>query len=299
MHRFRVGRFTGRMRASKQPHRETVSKSGVEGPRSRLPQCPKFVPHETLTPMTIAVTGASGFIGAALTERLRNDGQTVITIDIAGNPDRRADVADPAATVAALAGADAIVHAAAIVAERGHIDEFVRVNVRGTRNVLDAAGERRTDRARIGRRLGLRVQARAARGRPAAAVRAALRRHQGRRRDAGAAARRHRDPARRRLRPRLGPLGDPAAGDDARRALLPPPPGRRHHDPGLRRRPRGRDRAKRCTSRRRPAAPTRCGTARPSRRASTSSGSAAARSGRCPRRCSGRRHERSGSARRP
>ena len=94
--------------------------------------------------MTIAVTGASGFIGAALTNRLRADGQTVITIDIAGNPDRRADVVDPAATVAALAGADAIVHAAAIVAERGHIDEFVRVNVRGTRNVLDAAGERRT-----------------------------------------------------------------------------------------------------------------------------------------------------------
>ncbi len=94
--------------------------------------------------MTIAVTGASGFIGAALTERLRNDGDDVIAIDVAGNPDRNADVADPATIVAALAGADAIVHAAAIVAERGRMSDFVRVNVRGTRNVLDAAGPRRT-----------------------------------------------------------------------------------------------------------------------------------------------------------
>jgi nucleoside-diphosphate-sugar epimerase len=93
---------------------------------------------------TIAVTGASGFIGAALADRLRADGHTVIGVDVAGNPDRRADVADPAQTIAALAGADAVVHAAAIVAERGRMDDFVRVNVRGTRNVLDAAGGRRT-----------------------------------------------------------------------------------------------------------------------------------------------------------
>ncbi len=92
----------------------------------------------------IAVTGASGFIGAALCRRLRDDGDEVVGIDVAGDPDRRADVADPAATVAALAGADAIVHAAAIVAERGRMEDFIRVNVRGTRNVLDAAGPRRT-----------------------------------------------------------------------------------------------------------------------------------------------------------
>jgi nucleoside-diphosphate-sugar epimerase len=93
---------------------------------------------------TIAVTGASGFIGAALTNRLRADGDEVIGIDVTGNPARRADVSDPSATVAALGGADAIVHAAAIVAERGRMEDFVRVNVRGTRNVLDAAGPRRT-----------------------------------------------------------------------------------------------------------------------------------------------------------
>jgi nucleoside-diphosphate-sugar epimerase len=68
--------------------------------------------------MVVAVTGACGFIGAALCERLRAEGDRVI-------------------------GADAVVHAAALVAERGRMEEFVRVNVRGTRNVLDAAGPRR------------------------------------------------------------------------------------------------------------------------------------------------------------
>lgn len=92
----------------------------------------------------IAVTGSSGFIGAALTKRLRDDGDAVIGVDISGDADRKADVSDPAAIVSALAGADAIIHAAAIVSERGRMEDFVRVNVRGTRNVLDAAGPRRT-----------------------------------------------------------------------------------------------------------------------------------------------------------
>jgi nucleoside-diphosphate-sugar epimerase len=93
--------------------------------------------------MIVAVTGASGFIGTALCARLRDDGDDVIAVDVAGNPDRRADVADPSSVIAALAGADAVVHAAAIVSERGRMEDFVRVNVRGTRNVLDAAGDRR------------------------------------------------------------------------------------------------------------------------------------------------------------
>jgi nucleoside-diphosphate-sugar epimerase len=89
------------------------------------------------------VTGAAGFIGAAVCRRLAADGDEPIGVDLAG-ADRRADVADAASTVAALAGADAVVHAAAIVSERGRMEDFVRVNTRGTRNVLDAAGDRRT-----------------------------------------------------------------------------------------------------------------------------------------------------------
>ncbi len=92
----------------------------------------------------IAVTGASGFIGGALATRLEADGDDVIRVDQAGPADRRADIADPSQTIAALAGADAIVHCAALVAERGRMEDFVRVNVRGTRNVLDAAAGRPT-----------------------------------------------------------------------------------------------------------------------------------------------------------
>jgi 2-alkyl-3-oxoalkanoate reductase len=92
---------------------------------------------------TIAVTGAAGFIGGALCARLRADGHAVIGVDVAGDVDRRADVADPSSTIAALAGADAVIHAAAIVGETGRMADHVRVNVGGTRNVLDAAAGRR------------------------------------------------------------------------------------------------------------------------------------------------------------
>jgi nucleoside-diphosphate-sugar epimerase len=92
--------------------------------------------------LKVAVTGAAGFIGGAVCRRLAADGDEPIGVDLAG-ADRRADVADPSSTIAALAGADAIVHAAAIVSERGRMADFVRVNTRGTRNVLDAAGDRR------------------------------------------------------------------------------------------------------------------------------------------------------------
>lgn len=99
-------------------------------------------------PATIAVTGG-GFIGAALVGRLVADGHRVIGVDVAdaaraaveaaGGEFRRADVSDAAATVAALAGCERVVHTAAIVSDWGAMDHFVRVNVVGTRNVLDAA----------------------------------------------------------------------------------------------------------------------------------------------------------------
>src|SRR4051794_20379720 len=75
--------------------------------------------------------------------RLAADGDEPLGVDLAG-ADPRADVADPSSTIAALAGADAIVHAAAIVSERGRMADFIRVNTRGTRNVLDAAAGRPT-----------------------------------------------------------------------------------------------------------------------------------------------------------
>jgi nucleoside-diphosphate-sugar epimerase len=95
---------------------------------------------------TIAITGAAGFIGRALVARLAADGERVVGIDrIPSAPEdgrtehRSADVTDAAALGTALAGATHVIHTAAAVAEYGPMAEFVRVNVGGTRNVLDAA----------------------------------------------------------------------------------------------------------------------------------------------------------------
>jgi nucleoside-diphosphate-sugar epimerase len=88
----------------------------------------------------VAVTGAAGFIGAAVCARLIADGHDVIALDVRGEPP--ADVTDRAALERALVDADAIVHTAAIVTDWGAMADFVRVNVGGTRNVLDAAAGR-------------------------------------------------------------------------------------------------------------------------------------------------------------
>lgn len=97
----------------------------------------------------VAVTGAGGFIGLATCRRLVADGATVVGLDRAastaaaitatGAEATVADVTDPVATRAALDGCTHVVHTAALVAEFGAMADFVRVNVGGTRTVLDAA----------------------------------------------------------------------------------------------------------------------------------------------------------------
>ena len=82
----------------------------------------------------VAVTGSGGFIGAAVCARLEADGDDVVRIDLP-----ETDVTDAAAIDRTLAGCDRVVHTAAIVDDDGDLDEFIRVNVGGTRNVLDAA----------------------------------------------------------------------------------------------------------------------------------------------------------------
>ena len=97
----------------------------------------------------VAVTGAGGFIGAAVCRALAAEGAEVVGLDIdagsettvrdAGAEFALADVTDRSALDRALAGAELAVHTAAYVREWGDMAEFVRVNVGGTAQLLDAA----------------------------------------------------------------------------------------------------------------------------------------------------------------
>src|SRR4051794_2626754 len=95
------------------------------------------------------VTGGSGFIGGALIRRLVADGGTVAALarseDAAaavrarGADPIRGDLGDPAGLERGMAGADVVVHAAAHLGDWGDPAEFERVNVQGTRHVVEAA----------------------------------------------------------------------------------------------------------------------------------------------------------------
>jgi nucleoside-diphosphate-sugar epimerase len=92
--------------------------------------------------MRVFVTGASGFIGRAVAERFRAEGAEVGGVDFAADPERgvvAGDVAKAGSWQAAVGGADVVVHTAALVSNAYDLDESWRVNVLGTRNVVDAA----------------------------------------------------------------------------------------------------------------------------------------------------------------
>lgn len=101
--------------------------------------------------MIVLVTGASGFLGAAVARRLVADGHTVRTLQrrasgVPGAVDTTASLEDAAARGTAVVGADAVVHLAAKVSLAGDPAEFARINVDATRALLaDAqrAGVRR------------------------------------------------------------------------------------------------------------------------------------------------------------
>lgn len=102
------------------------------------------------------VTGGSGFIGGALIERLRREGWEVRALarsesSAAKVRERGAepvsgDLDDPAALRAGAEGCELAFHAAAKVEDWGDPADFERLNVLGTRGVIDAcrsAGVRR------------------------------------------------------------------------------------------------------------------------------------------------------------
>ncbi|HEY5077010.1 MAG TPA: NAD-dependent epimerase/dehydratase family protein, partial [Acidimicrobiia bacterium] len=98
---------------------------------------------------SLVVTGVGGFIGLRVAERALEQGMRVRGLEQSEEGARRArsalvevvvgDVCDPVATSAACAGADVVVHTAAVVREDGPRALYDRVNVGGTGQVARAA----------------------------------------------------------------------------------------------------------------------------------------------------------------
>jgi nucleoside-diphosphate-sugar epimerase len=98
----------------------------------------------------VLVTGATGFTGTALCKRLRSQGQRVVAFTRAssrvdalrdlGVELRAVEIGDAASVSSAFEAFDVVYHiAAAYRSEHASRSEFVRVNVDGTRHLLEAS----------------------------------------------------------------------------------------------------------------------------------------------------------------
>jgi nucleoside-diphosphate-sugar epimerase len=93
-------------------------------------------------PTRVFITGASGFIGGSLARRYRELGSEVRGVDVRPDPELdivQGDISEPGPWQEQTAGAELVIHTAAIVRFGGEYERFWRINTVGTRNVIQAA----------------------------------------------------------------------------------------------------------------------------------------------------------------
>jgi dihydroflavonol-4-reductase len=101
--------------------------------------------------LRVLVTGATGFLGGHMVEGLIDSGHEVVGMARQGSDVnllerlhveiRRADLTDVASVQRALNGIDIVVHLAAYYTFSGKKEMYEKVNVQGTKNLLQAMGQ--------------------------------------------------------------------------------------------------------------------------------------------------------------
>ncbi|MEH6581894.1 MAG: NAD(P)-dependent oxidoreductase [Halioglobus sp.] len=97
----------------------------------------------------VFITGASGFIGKALSKRCRELGAEVSGLDFKADPAGgvvAGDLTQPDQWCHALDGVDTVIHTAALVSNTASMDQAWRINVKATADLLEhcqAAGVKR------------------------------------------------------------------------------------------------------------------------------------------------------------
>src|SRR3954470_5730714 len=111
-------------------------------PAQRGPCANRLRGFNTPMPSKVFISGALGFIGSVLAQHYRDAGAEVRGVDVRAESSLgvvAGDIGEPGSWQEHARGCDLVVNTAAYVGFGGDLDEVWRVNVLGTRRMIDAA----------------------------------------------------------------------------------------------------------------------------------------------------------------